>query len=127
MKKWLALLLTLLLLSCMLSACDNDSVRDTDKKDKTAAGEDHDALLDPISAIQKANQSAVLQEARNKYTEVHAEDMADGVLNGKNGVAVVSDPNYVVSNGVAAYTYADPKKGYTAIFDGTQWTIVENE
>ena len=57
------------------------------------------------TVIEDAKKSAVLQEAKNKYTTVYAADIADGVLGDKT------------SDGLAAsgdFTFT--KDGYTATF-----------
>jgi len=70
--------------------------------------------------IDKANKSACLQEARNAYTAAYADDIEDGVIDGTGA----SDTNYTVTAGVASYTYT--KNGWTATFDGTDWTVAKN-
>jgi len=88
------------------------------------------AVLIPTfsTVIEKANKSAVLQEARNKYTEAHANDMSDGLLNGKEGDTDIADTNYAVSGtpAVATYELVDSERGYTATFDGTDWSVAAN-
>ena len=76
------------------------------------------------NVVEKANKSATLQEARNKYTEAYADDIQDGVIDNKiNGTAMSVD-GYSVTAGVASFTYASAR-GYTATFDGTEWTVDE--
>lgn len=87
------------------------------------------AVLIPTfsNVIDKANKSATLQEARNAYTDAYAEDIQDGVIDGytDNDTTEVDDENYSVSEGVASYEYT--ARGWTASFDGTEWTVVEAE
>ena len=75
--------------------------------------------------VAKANKSATLQEARNKYTEAYADDIQDGVIDGTTdgGTTAVTDTNYTVTAGVASYTYT--ARNYTATFNGTAWTVAE--
>ena len=80
--------------------------------------------------ISQANESAAKQECRNKYTEVYAQDIADGVLDCKtnsgkaNEAAItVTNGNYeVVSAGVVKVTLTN-SHGYTVTFDGTNYTV----
>ncbi len=83
------------------------------------------AVLIPTfsNVIAKANESRALQEARNKYTEAYALDIADGVLDGNEKTTPIADTNYTVTNGVASYTYT--VNGYTASFNGTDWTVTK--
>ena len=56
--------------------------------------------------VTKANNSAVLQEARNVYTEMYAIDFADGKLDGLvDGTTAVPQPTSY--KGTAAYAAAD--------------------
>ena len=82
------------------------------------------AVLIPTfsGVVAKANKSATLQEARNAYTEAYADDIQDGVIDGKtDGTNAVTDTNYSVDGSTAKYTYT--KRGYTATFNGTTWTV----
>ncbi len=43
--------------------------------------------------VDKAQMSATLQKARNYYTEIYADDLVDGELNGKNNDLPATAPN----------------------------------
>ena len=64
--------------------------------------------------VDKANVSAVQQEARNVYTEIYAEDLYDGVINGETKTDASHSPytgtySYATANGkVSSFSY---KKG----------------
>lgn len=88
------------------------------------------AVLIPTfsNVVEKANESACLQEARNNYTDIYARDISDGVIDGKEGNTAISvtDSNvtYVVeASGNITYTYT--KNGYTATYNGTTWTVAK--
>ena len=77
--------------------------------------------------IEKANKSAALQEARNAYTELYADDIQDGVIDGKiNGTAITLDTGvtYTTDAGkVTAFSYT-ADNGKTVSFDGVDaWTV----
>lgn len=77
---------------------------------------------DDTQAIERAKKNATLQEARNGYTEAYADDIQDGVIDGTtDGTTAISDTNYTVDAGAATYEYT--ARGYTATFDGTDWTV----
>lgn len=67
--------------------------------------------------VDKANQSAVLQEARNYYTEAYADDLMDGVKNGLNA-------NRLPVTAPDGTYYAD---GDYALYDGNKWSAVYDE
>ncbi len=71
--------------------------------------------------VEKANKSAIQQEAANKYKEAYALDLSDGVLNEMDGETAIADEGYSVENNVAKYTLT--KNGFTATFDGSKWTV----
>ena len=74
------------------------------------------AVLIPTfsNVIEKANNSAVLQEARYVYTEVYAVDIADGTLEASgNGTMSGGNYTYTAANGkFTAFTFT--KDGLTA-------------
>lgn len=76
--------------------------------------------------VTKANQSAALQEARNKYTEIYADDISDGVVDGKIGTTAMSDASFgdkyenYDPTGATKFTFT--KGTITVTFDGTNWT-----
>ena len=71
--------------------------------------------------IGQANDTAGKQEARNKYLDCYAKDIADGVVDAKAGTETI-DSNYTEkSTGVAQYTYTD-SNNKTYIFDGTNYS-----
>ncbi len=97
------------------------------------------AVLIPTfsGVVDKANQSAALQKARNEYTEVMAKDLADGKLDGKEGTSV----NYIGVTGNFSATeasgswYVDTANNtyilkevvyntkYLVSFNGTSWSV----
>ena len=84
------------------------------------------AVLIPTfsGVIDKANKSATLQEARNYYTDAYADDIEDGVIDGQDidDASVVADGGtYTVTSGTATFEYT--ARGWTASFDGTEWTV----
>ena len=77
--------------------------------------------------VDKANQSSALQEARNAYTELYADDIQDGVIDGAiNGTAITLDTGvtYTTNAGaVTSFTYT-AENGKTVSFDGVDaWTV----
>ena len=87
------------------------------------------AVLIPTfgNVIEKANNSALLQEAKNAYTEYLALDLSDGIIDGKdNDGWVVPDGHTWTPNAdksaVAEFKYVSEKG--TATFDGSEWTVV---
>ena len=73
----------------------------------------------------KAKQSAVLQEATNKYKEAYALDMSDGKLDGNEGKTAVADTNYSYDATAEKAKYTFTKDNYTATFNGTEWTVAK--
>ena len=74
--------------------------------------------------VEKANDSAADQAARNGYAECYALDMADGVLDGKEGTETINDTNYKVTlasgeTPASAIYYAVNKNGGYATFNGS--------
>ena len=85
------------------------------------------------SIVDKAQDSAALQEARNKYLEIYADDIADGVLDMKSPTANLTaggndaDGKWTYytdgSGNVANFTYTT-KNGITVAFDGkNDWKV----
>ena len=85
--------------------------------------------------VAKANKSAAQQEAAALYKEAYALDLADGVHNGKEGTEEIDEVEgktvtytVTVSGSTTtisfSYTNAD---GYTARFDGAEWTVEKAE
>ena len=78
--------------------------------------------------IEKANMSAVQQEAAAAYKEVYALDLADGKVDGLDNKKTITlkDAKGVWSydhDGATKFTYTN--EGYKAEFDGTNWTVTE--
>ena len=78
--------------------------------------------------VEKANDSAAQQAARNKYSECYALDISDGVLNGMEGTEAIADANYVVTpadGDTPAYAtyYAENKNGGFTTFNGTAFGV----
>ena len=78
--------------------------------------------------ISDANKSAVQQAARNAYTELYAYDLSqDQVLDGdKPATGFEKVTTYTWTDGVVNFVYNDTTKGFTATYDGTTWTVSEN-
>ena len=89
------------------------------------------------SIVDKAKKSAALQEARNAYTEMFADDIQDGTIDLKlNGAAEASTlpiaantygkgsvTTYTITSGnVSKFVYA-ASNGKTATFNGTDWSV----
>lgn len=68
---------------------------------------------------ENAKKSATLQEARNAYTEAYADDIQDGVIDGRP----VYVRNYAVIGGIPTFEYES--NGYVARFDGSEWTVLK--
>lgn len=91
------------------------------------------AVLIPTfsNVVDKANKSATLLEARSKYTALLADDMEDGVQNGKinatTNVTVPTDCRYTVevSGETTTISFKYNKRGYTAVFNGSDWNYVK--
>lgn len=80
--------------------------------------------------IEKANKSSVQQTAQALYKQALAIDLADGAQNGQDGNATYNgdikvdgkDVKYIFEDDTfKTFSYTD--KGYTATFDGTNWTV----
>ena len=79
--------------------------------------------------IDKANKSAAEQEAAALWKETYALDLSDGELDGEdNGTAITSvsekTVTYSVNNGTISFSF-EADNGYTATFDGSEWTIAK--
>ena len=87
------------------------------------------AVLIPTfsDVIEKANESAAIQEGKSKFEELYARDYADGKLDGKDGETVLKTVEtgcvYEVISGKVSFTYTSD--GKTATFDGTEWKVEE--
>ena len=81
--------------------------------------------------VDKANSSAALQEGRTKYTEIYADDIEDGVIDGQKKDDSPITPatedawtyDHDAAEGSAIFTYT--KNGWVASFDGEEWTVAE--
>ena len=76
--------------------------------------------------IDKANMSAVQQEAAAAYKEVYALDLADGKLDGldNNKAITLKDAKGTWEydfDGATVFSYTKDK--YVATFNGTAWTV----
>ena len=68
--------------------------------------------------VTKANESAVLQAARSYYSEVYADDIADGINDGKvkatNAVTCPAGCTYTTVGSVLTFKYVDTTKKIAA-------------
>ena len=103
MKRMFAIILVLCAVFC-LAGCETSDI----------AAEKIDG-----SASEDARKSATLQEARNAYEEAYASDIQDGVIDGRP----VYVRNYAAIGGIPTFEYE--ANGYTALFDGTEWTVLK--
>lgn len=91
------------------------------------------AVLIPTfsNVVEKANKNAALQEARNLYTQIFADDMADGVLDKQyNKAAITGFPTTfdLDTNNVGDYkvTNYEAKNGYKVSYTRTAgWTVAD--
>lgn len=79
--------------------------------------------------VDKAQMSATLQKARANYTEVYADDLIDGVMDGMNrnkGVPATAPNGEGVYNANGNYTLVDGK--WIANYDkaNNKWTVEES-
>ena len=89
------------------------------------------AVLIPTfsGVIDDANENAAKQYARNTYTQLYADDLADGKIDGNSAAntPLVYDTNTISysydANGKV--TVKVLKNGYVGTFDGTNLTAVE--
>lgn len=89
------------------------------------------AVLIPTfsGVVEKANKSAVQQNAANKYKELYVADIEDGEVDAKvkedNSVVFVQSGNnkttwsYTVTNGEVAFTYTEGE--YTVTYKDGAW------
>ena len=84
-------------------------------------------MIPTFSNITKeAKKSALLQEAKNEYTEAYSMDLSDGEIDKDCDNDSYSFPaGYAIDNNGNA-TYTKTKDGYTATFDGSDWTVEED-
>lgn len=68
---------------------------------------------------EESKKSATLQEARNAYAEAYASDLQDGVIDGRPAY----ERGYAAVGGIPTFEYET--NGYTALFDGTEWTVLK--
>ena len=91
------------------------------------------AVLIPTfgSVIDDANEVTAKQECRNTYTQLYAEDLADGIVDGKvnsgkNNAADLTKPDgctYSVNDTTGVVTVTlDNSHGWKVTFDGTNYT-----
>ena len=91
------------------------------------------AVLIPTfsGVVEKAQKSAVQQEAAAIWKEVYALDLSDGNLDGKDTTAAAANQDlstyqtatYTVDDDANTFTFEFTKGDYTASFDGTTWTV----
>ena len=103
MKKLFAIILVLCVILCMAGCITNDIV-----------GENID-----VEAFENEVKSATLQEARDAYAEAYANDIQDGLLDGRP----VYVTNYAAIGGIPTFVYES--NGYVAHFDGAEWTVLK--
>ena len=85
------------------------------------------------NVVEKANQSAAMQEAAALYKEVYAMDLSDGVLDGNEGKAPLTSLNektftYTVTDGkVTEFKYTNTKTNYTSKLNTSDntWTVTK--
>jgi prepilin-type N-terminal cleavage/methylation domain-containing protein len=97
------------------------------------------AILSAVSVVaytgitKRAKESVALQEAKQRYTEVLAVDVADGVIDLQDNGTAISDP---ATTGFSLNTEVNAKSEYkvsnweasnhwTVSFDGSVWTATE--
>ena len=70
------------------------------------------------SIIEKAQMSAAIQEARTYYTELYADDIQDGAIDGKkdgtNAVSIKTGVTYEYADGAVTKFEYPADNGYTA-------------
>ena len=82
------------------------------------------------SVIEKANKSAVQQEAANLYKELYTLDLSDGVLNAKEGeeaLPTATHYSYTVADDGITVNFTFTKNDYTATFQDGAWTVADAE
>ena len=93
------------------------------------------AVLIPTfsNVIEKANKSAALQEAKNAYTAIIADDIADGTLDKEvDGTAIVlanygTGITYTCENGACTTFVMENANGYKATLNVAtgEWTVAK--
>ena len=94
------------------------------------------AILSAVSVAaysgitEKARQSAALSEAKARYNEVFATDMADGVLDLKEGTTDISETGYAVGTGANSSNYVvtnwEASNDYKCSFSADHvWTVAK--
>ena len=75
--------------------------------------------------VTKAQVSAVLQDARNAYTEIYADDLADGTLTSSTGTKFEGTYTYTIGNDGTVSGFSFVKDGKTASLNVTtgEWTV----
>ena len=71
------------------------------------------------TASEDAKKSATLQAATAAYKEAYAMDIQDGVIDGRPAY----ERGYAAVGGIPTFEYE--ANGYTALFDGTEWTVLK--
>ncbi len=80
--------------------------------------------------IEKAQESAAIQEAAALYKEAYALDLADGTLDGQEGSTAITTvagetvTYTVISNAFEKFEFT-ADNGYTATYDGSAWTATK--
>ena len=83
------------------------------------------------NVVEKANQSAAMQEAAALYKEVYAMDLSDGKLDGKDGETALTTLNtktftYTVTEGkVTEFKYDNGKYTSSLNVNDNTWTVTK--
>lgn len=112
MKKIFAIILVLCTVFGLAGCKTNDIAKETEASDVTPSKNNTEISEDALK-------SATLHDARNAYAEAYADDIQDGVIDGRPAYA----ENYVAIGGNPTFEYE--ANGYTALFDGTEWTVLK--
>lgn len=82
------------------------------------------------SVINSAKENAVLQAAKNHYTEVTAEDVTDGIIDQKKGNSNITMPtgcSYITTNGtISGFSYTDETYTATLTLATGVWAVTKN-
>jgi type IV pilus assembly protein PilA len=85
------------------------------------------AVLIPTfsGVIEKANQSAAMQNAASLFKEALALDLADGVADGLPEIETVEGKTVTYTNDgtTISFSYSDDK--YTSSYNGSAWTVAK--
>ena len=77
--------------------------------------------------VEKAQESAIQQEAAAIWKEIYALDLSDGKIDGNEGNTAVEKETgviYTVTEGTnPTFTFSYSKDGKIAEFDGSKWTV----